>query len=284
MGIRAVKRLLGIAVIGGSVLLFDHQSSIAALVAKYRLLSDDTSSGRISNSTNPPDPMVFERYATAKRLLYDEVFADHRVTLYCACRFDAARRLDVACGSFGEGERARRVEVEHVIPAAWIGQGRRCWREPICRSSAGDAYRGRACCQKKDPAFRRAHNDLHNLWPAVGTVNGQRRHYAFALIPGEARRLGRCDVEIDHQARRVEPRPEMRGDIARIGLYMELVHGVRLNALQRDLFAAWDEADPPDGFELERDARITRLQGQGNPFVAQRTEVGLGTVARIDHD
>ena len=108
MGGRVIVRLLGIAVIGGSALLLQHQSSIAALVERYRSPSDHTSSDRILEPTTLPNPMVAERYATAKRLLYDEVFPDHRVTLYCACRFDAARRLDGTCGSFGRGERAHR--------------------------------------------------------------------------------------------------------------------------------------------------------------------------------
>jgi deoxyribonuclease-1 len=41
----------------------------------------------------------------------------------------------------------------------------------------------------------------------------------MAMIEGEQRQFGACDVEIAE--RKIEPRPEIRGDIARIYLYME---------------------------------------------------------------
>ena len=215
-------------------------------------------------------PQIAESYALAKRLLYGEVFAGRRETLYCGCPFDARRVPDLAAcgyGSRGNPDRAGRIEVEHVVPASWIGQTRRCWREPICQDGEGRSFKGRDCCERIDPEYRRAYNDLHNLWPTVGEVNEQRRNYRFGMIPGESREFGRCDFEVDHAGRRVEPRPEVRGDVARIGLYMERVHGVRLSDGQRRLFSAWDEADPPDDFERERNARIRSLQGNGNPFV-----------------
>lgn len=215
-------------------------------------------------------PSVAESYRTAKRWMYEEVFVDRRETLYCGCAFDAGRRVDHAtCGyvPLNDNERADRVEAEHVIPASWIGQGRSCWREPICVDGDGERFRGRRCCEQIDADYRRAANDLHNLRPTVGEVNQRRSNYRFDEIPGEERRFGRCDFEVDRDGRRVEPRPDIRGDIARIGLYMETMHGVRLSRHHRTLFEEWDRADPPDAEERERDARIERLQGVGNPFV-----------------
>lgn len=215
-------------------------------------------------------PDVPGSYRTAKRLLYREVYADRRQTLYCGCSFDAGREPDHAsCGYVpqDDGERANRVEAEHVIPASWIGQGRQCWEEPICTDGDGERFSGRRCCAQVDAQYRRAANDLHNLWPTVGEVNAQRSNYRFGLIEGEARVFGRCDVEVDHGARLIEPRPDIRGDIARIGLYMEAVHGVWLSDHHRVLFDAWNRADPPDAFERERNARIRALQGSGNPFI-----------------
>lgn len=198
------------------------------------------------------------------------MFFDRRQTLYCGCTFDAGRDPDHAsCGYVprNDGERARRVEAEHVIPASWIGGRRQCWREPICRDDDGDRFAGRRCCEQVDAEYRRAANDLHNLWPTVGEVNAQRSNYRFAVIDGEERSFGRCDFEVDHASRRIEPRPAVRGDIARIGLYMEAVHGVWLSDAHRVLFDAWNRADPPDAFERQRNARIRALQGRGNPFV-----------------
>jgi len=228
-------------------------------------------------------PEIAESYAIAKRLLYGEVFAGRRETLYCGCRFDAERVPDLAaCGyvSRGNPERAGRIEAEHVVPASWIGQTRRCWREPVCQDGKGRRFKGRDCCERIDPEYRRAYNDLHNLWPTVGEVNAQRRNYRFGMIAGEAREFGRCDFEVDHASRRVEPRPEVRGDVARISLYMERFHGVRLSDGQRRLFQSWDQADPPDDFERERNGRIRSLQGSGNPFVEDHGRLATAPTPR----
>ena len=220
----------------------------------------------------PGPAQAAESYATVKRALYDQVFADDRRTLYCSCPFDARRKPDLAaCGyvSPGGGERSRRVEVEHVVPASWIGAGRSCWTEKICRNAGGKAFKGRKCCLAIDPAFRAAFQDMHNLRPTIGEVNERRRNYRFGLIEGEPREFGRCDVEIDSSVRRAEPHPQIRGNVARISLYMEAIHGVRLSDTQRRLFDGWHREDPPDAAERRRHDRIYRLQGRANPWIGK---------------
>ncbi|MDG4594725.1 MAG: endonuclease [Candidatus Contendobacter sp.] len=53
---------------------------------------------------------------------------------------------------------------------------------------------GRACCQAVDPLFEAAHNDLFNLVPAVGEVNGKRSDFNWGMIPGEKRKFGTCNT------------------------------------------------------------------------------------------
>ena len=222
-------------------------------------------------SASPSGPAsAFESYAAVKRALYDQVFAGKRKTLYCGCPFDAGRRLDLsACGyaSLRNSDRAKRVEVEHVVPASWIGAGRSCWSQKICRDAKGRTFKGRKCCLAVDPAFRSAYQDMHNLWPTIGEVNERRSNYRFGLIEGEPRMFGRCDIEIDRETRRAEPRPEIRGDVARISLYMEATHGIRLSYVQRRLFESWHQADPPDAAERRRHDVIRTLQGRRNPWI-----------------
>jgi deoxyribonuclease-1 len=66
--------------------------------------------------------------------------------------------------------------------------------------------------------------DLYNLQPSIGEVNQLRANYSMAMIPGETRAFGPCDLEIED--RKIEPRPDIRGDIARTYFYMD----VRLEA------------------------------------------------------
>ena len=221
----------------------------------------------------PPGPAhAFDNYASVKRALYQQIFAEERKTLYCDCPFDAERRPDLRACGFGSArtsERATRIEVEHVVPASWIGAGRSCWTEKICRDRKGRAFKGRKCCLAIDPAFRHAFQDMHNLWPTVGEVNERRSNYRFGMIEGEHRAFGACDLEIDRQSRSVEPRPAIRGDIARIHLYMAATHGVRLSPDQMQLFNGWHRDDPPDAGEQRRNRAIGRLQGRENPWIGQ---------------
>ena len=41
--------------------------------------------------------------------------------------------------------------------------------------------------------------DMYNLYPAIGEVNGRRSNYSMAIIEGEKREFGRCDVEIKNK-------------------------------------------------------------------------------------
>ena len=66
-----------------------------------------------------------------------------------------------------------------------------------------------------------------------------------------------------------EPRPEIRGDIARIYFYMADTYGIRLSRQQHRLFEAWGRQDPADTWELKRERRIAEIGGAGNLFVSK---------------
>ncbi len=215
-------------------------------------------------------PNTAGSFGTAKNWLYDKVFHDHRSTFYCSCAYDENRRVDwQSCGYKVREDkvRAARVEAEHVVPAYWIGYTRPRWRKQVCSANNGERFKGRNCCEEIDPVFRTAHNDLHNLWPAVGEINGDRSNYRFGMVQTDARDYGHCDFKVDSNLHRAEPPPQVRGDIARISFYMEKAYAVPLSRQQRQLFEAWNRQDPPDAWEKERNRRIKAIQGNGNPFV-----------------
>ncbi|NKN32717.1 deoxyribonuclease I [Marichromatium bheemlicum] len=218
-------------------------------------------------------PRVAGSFSTAKRWLYERVYADHRETFYCGCRYDAEAQVELgSCGldALAGSRRARRVEAEHVFPAAQFGNFRQCWREPErfaeCRTSSGRQLSGRACCERVDPVFEAAHNDLYNLYPAVGQINGERSDFNWGMVAG-GEGYGTCEIRIDAEHRRVEPPARVRGDIARTMFYMRDTYGLRLSRQDEQLYAAWNNADPPDAWERERSRRIARIQGRENPYI-----------------
>jgi deoxyribonuclease-1 len=156
-----------------------------------------------------------------------------------------------------------------VVPAEAFGQSFAEWRDghPDCVDRQGEAFRGRNCAAKMAVPLRYMEADLYNRQPAIGEVNQRRSNYSMAMIDGEARRFGRCDLEIED--RKIEPRPDIRGDIARTYFYMDAAFPGRgiISEKNRRLFEAWATEDPVDAWERERVRRIERLQGNSNPFV-----------------
>lgn len=203
-----------------------------------------------------------DNYQRAKRLMA-KVFEGSERTFYCGCRYQGNSVDHGSCGyePIKPGGRADRMEWEHVVPAFAFGQSFPEWREghPDCVDSRGRPYKGRRCARKASRLFRLMEADLYNLQPAIGEINGRRGHYAMGMIPGEERRFGECDVEIED--RKIEPRPAVRGDIARTYLYMDRVYPGRglVSKKNRPLFEAWDREDPVDSAERVRLAKIGEI-------------------------
>ena len=229
-------------------------------------------STKIDLSALPNSPSSF---SSAKSKLYKKVYKGHHdKTIYCNCTFDPDKKtvdLD-SCGVTPRknAKRAGRIEAEHVFPAYQFGNFRKCWREPkvVCPAEEGKKQMtGRQCCEEVDPVFLRAHNDLHNLYPAVGEVNGDRSNYNWGMISGEKRSYGKCNIEVDSSIRRAEPPEYVWGNIARNMFYMSHTYGINLSDQDIKLYTAWNKQDPVDDWELERNGIIEGIQGNRNPFI-----------------
>lgn len=218
-------------------------------------------------------------FATAKAIARDRIYLDHRKTLYCGCDFTPSQTRSggvidaTACGYEARSNEARgkRLEWEHIMPASTFGHLRACWKDghPECIKSSGETFKGRKCCTKAgiDPEFRRMEADLHNLAPSVGELNGDRLNHPFGVVKDEPRDYGACDFEVGGSPKVAEPTEAVRGNVARVWLYMSDAYNIRLSPTERQRFEAWSEADSVDQRELLRDSRIEAEQGNRNPFV-----------------
>ena len=131
----------------------------------------------------------------------------------------------------------------------------------------GTKFKGRKCTEKVSEEYRRMQAEMFNLYPAIGELNGRRSNYSMAIIKGEKREFGKCDVEIKNK--KVEPRESIRGEIARTYIYMDSVYPGRgiISKKNRKLFDAWNKSDPVDQWECERARRIEKIQGNRNEVV-----------------
>ena len=216
---------------------------------------------------------TIDSYSEAKWLLYNQVYHDHRVTLYCGAKYDQDRNVLLPEGFVcpDHFDRAYRVETEHIVAAENFGRSFTEWREgaPQCVNSRGRAFKGRKCAET-NIEFRLMEADLHNLAPAIGAVNAKRSNYRFGMLPNVEPTFGICPMKI--RGRVAEPPDSAKGIVARTHLYMSDAYPARfrLSRAQRQLFEAWDRQFPPDDRECERERRIARIQGNRNEITASQ--------------
>lgn len=105
-------------------------------------------------------------------------------------------------------------------------------------------------------------SDLHNLKPSNPAENSSRGNKFF----------GNSTTSETY-----EPRDEVKGDIARILFYMDIMYdelslivaneGSIYQMGNLDALLAWHTEDPVDDFEMYRNQKIEAFQGNRNPFI-----------------
>jgi deoxyribonuclease-1 len=216
----------------------------------------------------PKTPATFEAASEVAASLW----VPSARTFDCGCGFTPAGRVTHGACRYetrADDDAARTLKWAHVVPPGELGASRACWTAQGCKDASGATVSGVACCVATDPLFVHMHADLFNLVPMIQELADDRAGYPFGELDGEPRMYGRCDFEVDHALGEVEPPDAIRGDIARVYLYMADTYpeAVKLSPLQAKRMQAWAAADPPDADERARAAAITKIQGVGNPWI-----------------
>lgn len=157
------------------------------------------------------------------------------------------------------------VSWEHIVPAYEIGKNRECWNNYLCTDENGKKFKGRKCCRKIDAEFKEAEADLHNLQPAVHTLNLKRSNLKYGITDNETEKIYGCDFKIS--GRTAEPPENIRGDIARTYFYMIDKYNIDITPEQLELFKLWDEQDKVSEWERKRNELIFKIQGNRNKFI-----------------
>jgi deoxyribonuclease-1 len=182
-----------------------------------------------------------QTYQEARQVFWDSLYPVAGRTLYCD-------------KSFLNGDRG--VNVEHVFPMSWVTRSLNCGKRKQCRANS--------------VRFNQIEADLHNLYPALSSVNQLRSSYAYAQLPGAKSQVKNCHFEVDENRRLVEPNHRVKGDIARAMFYMAKQYqedGLKLFQRQGDLLLKWHLDDPASEAEKNRNQKIKSLQGNSNPFI-----------------
>jgi len=216
---------------------------------------------------------TIQSFSKAKKFLQNEVYFDHRKTIYCDATFNSKKEITLPAGYQSDKyiKRSKRVEWEHVVPAENFGRTFVEWREGTqqCINKKGDQYKGRRCANKASAEYRLMQSDLYNLFPAIGSINAMRSNYNFTMLPGVASDFGLCRMKVD--SRKAEPPVGARGRIGRAYLYMDQTYSrYRMSKSQKQLMSAWDKQYPVSEWECQRAERIKNIQGNVNAVLAKR--------------
>lgn len=149
-------------------------------------------------------------------------------------------------------------------------------REHVWPKSHGEFDNG-------DPFDDPAYSDAHNLKPVDSSINTFRGEKDF-VSGGDIVFNGSVETACYSTSSTFEPRDEVKGDIARIILYMDVryeggpgepnlvvVDGLTTYPYpqlgDKTTLLQWHEQDPPDAFEKRRNDVIFKWQGNRNPFI-----------------
>lgn len=212
-------------------------------------------------------------FSKAKKILYEDVYNEHRTTVYCNASFDENRQISLPKG-FQTNKfknRMNRIEAEHIVPIENIGRAFVEWRtgDKQCVNSKGKAYKGRKCAGKVNQEYRYIEANLFNLYPAIGALNASRSNYNFNMLPASQSKFGSCLMKIEN--RKVEPPEAARGIIARTYKYMQSNYQMySMSKSQQQLMNAWDTMYEVTKWECKRTKKITAIQKDHNYFVENK--------------
>ncbi|MDD2714858.1 MAG: endonuclease [Candidatus Wallbacteria bacterium] len=110
-----------------------------------------------------------------------------------------------------------------------------------------------------------AKSDMHHLLPTDSKANNVRANYPFGIVPDSQ---ATWSVGGSKYANHIfEPRDSSKGDIARATFYFAIRYNKPVDDQEEKILKAWNEQDPPDDYEIQRDAKIAQYQKNRNPFV-----------------
>ena len=170
--------------------------------------------------------------ADAEDTLLKQVYVTGGKTLYCQTEFKPGDRL----------------KVDYVYSEKQLLRHFNCITSRQCASKDG---------------FELVVSDLHNMYPVERQSELDRRGTLLGDLPDNVE-AAPCGYQLSFQT--FDPSPHAKGNIARAMVYMHKQHGLPLiGALP--MYKRWNEEDPPDEAEKQRNASIGRIQGNRNPYI-----------------
>lgn len=151
-----------------------------------------------------------------------------------------------------------------IVPDTFYGRYKACMIEKPCINVfTKEPFGSPLCCRRIDPQYRAMEADLFNLVPVVTSLAVLQKGRIFGEVKTATERLG--DVKFDENY--IEPPAKVKGNVARVYLYMQERYGLDLTQKQRRLFLKWHKEDRADDKECKLAKTFQKIQGGVNPWL-----------------
>jgi deoxyribonuclease-1 len=124
----------------------------------------------------------------------------------------------------------------------------------------------KSACRRNSPEYQHAASDLHNLYPVSPRVELNRRNARYSELPNISDQFPNLNCSYKSVQQEVEPADEIKGNIARIIFYMHDAYNLPIYGSVNNLLD-WNERDPVDEAEKQRNDLVEEIQGNRNRFV-----------------
>ncbi len=211
-----------------------------------------------------------ENRSQAKNLVM-MVYLDDKTTSLNGCDYiydptTCMNRTFVDTATCGVKEQNQSMVWMQVVPDTFYGRNMACMNDNVCVSEfTGKTFKGARCCRLSSDVYKKMEAELFNLIPVVSAVAEKRQGKMFGEVKTAKETVG--GVKFDENF--IEPPDNVKGNIARVYLYMEDRYGLQLSSAQKELFLRWHRLDAVDQRECSIAKVFTKVQGVANSWVEE---------------
>ena len=151
-----------------------------------------------------------------------------------------------------------------VVPDTFYGRTMACMNEEVCVSEfTGKPYKGKLCCRQRNAKYKKMEAELFNLIPVVSAIAEKQEGKIFGEVKKSKQLIGKVKIDNNY----IEPPDGLKGDIARVYLYMDHRYHLQLSLEQKEMFHRWHKLDAVDKKECAIAKIIMKVQDSTNRLI-----------------
>ncbi len=204
--------------------------------------------------------------------ILNDIYSDNSFTFFCGCEFRENGVNYQKCSYYPKinNKNAHKIKWVKIIRMNDIIKNNTKLKKinkKCINKNWGKRKKNKCVKKNKIKLLNKLKKDLHLVYPVISQISKLTFNKDFKIINKEKRKFGECDLEVNK--RFVEPRDEIKGDIARLYKYVSVKYEKdNLITKKKDkLFNTWSKNDPADDWECKRSEMIEKETGIVNPIL-----------------